>query len=321
VCGYLGENVDWHVGFAAAGVGMALGLVQYVLGAKYLPPLAPIEESPTTARHRKLAVVGIVLFLAIVAVTALAIQSDWIDLNTITVIFGVAIVLLPIVFFISVLSANDMEPIERKRFISIIVFFVFSIFFWSAFEQAGSSLTIFARDYTDRFLMGIELPASFFQSLNPLYIIILTPVFALFWLNSGKKMISPTKFSLGLAILGMGFMVLAAGSFFISVSTPQISPMWLVVTYLFHTIAELFLSPVGLSLTTKLAPAKYASQSMGVWFLSSAVANFIGGEIAGYIADLVLWQLFGVIALTGLISGSVLFAVRKSIQNLMGGIR
>jgi POT family proton-dependent oligopeptide transporter len=218
--------------------------------------------------------------------------------------------------------AGGLDEVERKRIAVIAILFIFSAIFWSGFEQAGSSLNLVAERLTDRNILGWEMPASWLQSVNPLFIIALAPVFAGIWISLARRNqepSSPAKFSFGLVFLGLGFLVLVVATG-LSGAGAQISPMWLVLTYLLHTIGELALSPVGLSTVTKLAPQRVVGQMMGVWFMSVSLGNLIAGQVAGFIETLPLPQLFGTVAAITIGAGLLLLLLVKPTRKLMGGV-
>jgi len=327
ICGFLGEKVDWHLGFGVAGLGMLLGLTQYVLGKRHLgnagrrPDAA--QDPERAAADRKRLMLGVVAVLATAAaVYALAGLGVFeITPEAIANAFGVVLLILTVVFFGWLLSRPDWSPTERKRLIVIVVLFIAASFFWGAYEQAGSSLNLFARDTTDRVLMGYEFPASWFQWVPALFVILQAPLFAWLWVRMGRRQpSSPTKFSLGLIFVGLGFgvMVVAAS---LGASGVKVGPQWLLATYFLHVVGEMCLSPVGLSTVTKLAPNRVAGLMMGVWFLASAVGNYLGGRVAGMYGSMPLWQLFAIVGGTTVIGGLVLLAVSRMIQKLMGGVR
>jgi len=201
--------------------------------------------------------------------------------------------------------------------------------FWSGFEQAGSSLNLFAKRYSDRMFFGWEIPASWFQSVNSIFIIALSPVFAWLWIWLSKKNLvigTPVKFGIGLIFLGLGFAAVAIASQQIGGGSKPIW-MWLILTYFLHTVGELFLSPVGLSAMTKLAPKKLVGQMMGIWFMSTAFGNLIAGLMAGEMDDTAIVanpqlmpDLFWFIVKSTVISGTILLLFSKPIRKLMGNI-
>jgi POT family proton-dependent oligopeptide transporter len=194
------------------------------------------------------------------------------------VIVGVAVL-----FFARVLLDSKLTKIERNRTVVLVALFIGAALFWSGFEQAGSSLNLFAERYTARELLGIVIPAEAFQSLNPVYILIFAPFFSALWINLGRRNLDPSipmKFALGFAQLGIGFGFMWFAASLIQ-DGDQVLPTWLLLTYLFHTTGELCVSPIGLSATSKLAPRSYYSQMMGMWFFGAALGNLLAGLLAG----------------------------------------
>jgi POT family proton-dependent oligopeptide transporter len=195
---------------------------------------------------------------------------------------------LAVAFFAYLFIAGGLKGDEKKRVLVIAVLFVFAAIFWSAFEQAPTSLNLFARDFTERNLGGFEVPATWFQSINSAFIILLAPLFAALWVRlgaRGRDLSSPGKFSLGLFFAGIGFFMMIFAAYLVvnSGGATKVSPWWLVGSYFFQTIGELCLSPVGLSSMTKLSPRRYVGQMMGIWFLAAAVGNLIGGLVGGHV--------------------------------------
>ncbi|HVF41173.1 MAG TPA: peptide MFS transporter [Gemmatimonadaceae bacterium] len=295
VTGYLGEQVDWHIGMGAAGVAMLLGLTVYGLRAqKTLGPigLTPTRHPDPTVQARqertvKLSVGSILLAIALVFIAA---ATGGIELNAAAIAEYMTYLMVAMAagFFAYIFLLGKLNGDERKRVAVIVVLFVFAAIFWSAFEQAPTSLNLFARDFTDRTVGGFEIPATWFQSVNPLLIIIFAPMFAALWVGMARRggdLSSPAKFALGLFLAGLGFviMIFAANAVVASGGQTLVSPWWLVGSYFFQSVGELCLSPVGLSSMTKLAPRRFVSQMMGIWFLASALGNLIGGRVGGHV--------------------------------------
>ena len=327
VCGYLGQRVNWHLGFAAAGVGMVFGLIQYVLGDKHLgeagarpAPTASPAEADANWRLAKvlggggaLALVTFVLlvYAGIVPVTPTQIADA----------AGYLLLVTTVVFFAWLFLSGDWTPAERKRLYVIGVFFLCAALFWSEFEQAGSTLNLFADRATRNSILGANFPSSWFQSANALFIIMFAPVFAWLWITLGsREPSSPIKFAFGLMGVGLGFALLVPAAQAAAPGT-LVSPLWLIATYLIHTWAELCLSPVGLSSMTKLAPARVAGLMMGVWFLGASVGNFIGGRLASFYESFPLPSLFAVVAGFGIVFGLLLLVFSKTIKEWMGDVR
>jgi POT family proton-dependent oligopeptide transporter len=336
VTGFLGETVGWHWGFGAAGVGMFLGLVVFWLTAgKTLGPIGrEITRHPDAAaqaaQERQVkrvvaAALGLLAVLfALAATGVLTLDAQAIGRSMTYVLVGLALG-----FFAYVFLFGQLDGDERKRVAVIVVLFLFAAIFWSAFEQAPTSLNLFAKDFTDRQVGGFEVPATWFQSINSAFIILCAPMFAALWTGLGRRgrdLSSPAKFALGLALAGVGFavMILAANEVVASGGTLKVSAWWLVASYFFQTLGELCLSPVGLSSMTKLSPRKFVGQMMGIWFLASAVGNLIGGLVGGNVDPEKLEQMPQLFTVTSLFlfgATVVLGALIVPIRRMMAGVK
>jgi proton-dependent oligopeptide transporter, POT family len=321
VCGYLGEKVNWHLGFGAAGVGMVLGLVQYRLGGKYLGSagMRAAEAGDRTALRR----LGTGILVATVAAAVLAALhvAGVLHLTLIGVAqsTGFFMAALALVYFSSLLFFGKLSVAEKKRVVLIFVFFLAAVLFWSGYEQAGSSMNLFAERLTNRVIAGWEMPASWLQSVNPVFIIVLAPLvgFVWVWLRS-REPSTPAKMGYGLALLALGFFVLAWGAAF-TTGGAKVSPMWLIVTYFLHTVGELCLSPVGLSSVTKLAPRRLVGQLMGTWFMGTALGNLIAGLAGGGFEGMTTGELFAAVARVTGVAGLILLVFSRPLKRLMGG--
>ena len=326
VCGYLGQRVNWHIGFGAAGIGMVCGLIQYVAGARYLGDAglhpAPAASPAAAAQLKARAQIGGVTALVALLAIAFGMYSGALPISAKQVADAAGYMLLGIVvvFFAWLFLAADWTPAERRRLYAIGVLFVASAIFWSEFEQAGSTLNLFGDRNTRLDVFGWTFPSSYYQSLQPLFIITFAPVFAWLWIRLGRREpSSPAKFGLGLLFVGAGFALLVVAAN-LSANGVKVSPWWLVVTYLLHTFGELSLSPVGLSATTKLAPARVAGLMMGVFYLAISVGNFIGGRLASLYGAMPLPNLFGAVGAVGIGVGLVMFGLTPPIKRLMGDV-
>jgi POT family proton-dependent oligopeptide transporter len=235
---------------------------------------------------------------------------------------GVFLLVLSVAFFGWLFFAGDWTREERGRLYAIGLLFLAAALFWSVFEQAGSTLNLFADRDTHNVFLGYEFPSSWYQSLNSLFLFALAPAFAWLWIRlarTNSEPSSPAKFGLGLVFVGAGFAVLIVAAR-LSQQGVQVSPMWLVITYLLHTIGELCLSPVGLSAMTKLAPVRIAGLMMGVWFLATSVGNYIGGRVSAFYESWPLPGLFGAVAAFGIAAGLIMFALVPPIKKMMGRI-
>ncbi len=328
ICGWFAERVDWHLGFSLAGIGMTLGLIQYARGFKHLRGAGELRgeaaDPPRVAAARRQ--LGIAL-LAILAAAAAVYGMSAAGLLNMTVVgfaqtTGAIVVVVAILYFASVISFGCHDRVERQRVFVIFLLFLGAAMFWSGFEQAGSSMNIYARDFTDRVFFGWEVPTTWLQSVNPIFIILLAPVMGMLWVKLGARNPSiPMKFGMGLVLLGVGFLVLAWGSLYVpenAASDPAIgvAMTWLVVTYFFHTVGELALSPVGLSSVTKLAPHRLVGQMMGTWFMGAALGNLVAGLVAARIEMLPPEQLFSVVAAI-VVGAGLLFVLFSPVINRM----
>jgi POT family proton-dependent oligopeptide transporter len=283
VCGFLGESLNWHYGFAAAGIGMVLGVVQYALTQQHLGEAGKHPSHPSATPSRDWAIVwvalgGILLVAAFTLAGLVVIDPVALAKGTTVLIVSVAALWFAWAFLLARLGLD-----EKKRLVVVLILFFASALFWSGFEQVGSVMNLFAERHTDRVLFGWEMPAGWFQSLNPMLILLLAVPVSTLWLGLARRDILPSlavKFAAGLLLLAAGFLVMHFASRN-ALSAGKVTGLWLCLTYLLHTVGELFLSPVGLSAVTKLAPAKLASQTMGIWFLATSLGNLLAGLLAG----------------------------------------
>lgn len=268
ICGTLGEKMDWHYGFGAAGIGMGIGVLVFYFGQKLLPShigIKPQKKKEFTPRARQLT------------------QVEWNHIKT------------------------------------ILVLSFFSIFFWAAFEQAGSSMNLFADRYVDRSVGEWQIPASLFQSVNPVFILLFAPLFAKMWTSlarRNKEPDKPVKFAFGLLLLSAGFFCLVLGAR--QIAEEGFAGMhFLLLAYLFNTLGELCLSPVGLSMVSELAPTHLTSLMMGIWFLSNAVAHYLGGVFSGMVSEISLRIFFGVFVVMAVCSAVLLLLIRPILYSWM----
>ena len=322
VCGYLGQQINWHLGFAAAGVGMTLGVIQYVLGggnlgdAGQLPAPATPEQRAKWRRQGQLAggvLLALVLIIGVGGYTGLVPVSA----KQVADAAGVMLLLIIVGFFGWMYSSSEWTADERKRLYVIGVLFLAASLFWSVFEQAGSTLNLFADRNTYNNFFGFDFPSSWFQSMNSLFLIIFAPVMAWVWVRmsaQGREPSSPMKFAWGLLLVGLGFVILIPPA---QASGQLASPLWLTATYFLHTIGELCLSPVGLSAMTVLAPTRIGGLMMGIWFLATSVGNFIGGRVAGLYESFALPSLFASVAGFAIVAGLILMVLSPSMRRLM----
>jgi len=313
-CGFLAQNDGfrsmlagwglspqsaWHFGFGAAAVGMFFGLIQYTLGKRRLPAAAeqpvgagdPAEAARARRTFLMAAGVIVALILAIVGLSAsgtLAITPTGVGTT-----IDVVLVVITVGFFFWLFTAGQWTSEERKRLIVILVLFLGAAVFWAGFEQAASTLNLFAERSTANTILGWEYPASWLQSVNSLFIIIFAPIMGALWYKLGpRNPASPAKFSWGLFFLSAAYVLMIVASLAAG-SGAKVSPMWLVGCYFLQTIGELCLSPVGLSAMSTLAPARVSGLMMGVWFLASSIGNKVAGRVGGLYESFSLPTIFG----------------------------
>jgi len=317
----LDPTTSWNWGFGVGALGMFFGVIQYRLGWKHfgtagIHPSIPPESAEGRSARRQLGG-GVVALLALVAILVVLVRQGVVGVEAVTSAFSWVYLVLVLAFFAWLFLGNAWTTVERKRLIVIVVLFAGAAIFWSAFEQAATSLNLFAANNTRNSVFGLTFPSSWFQSVNALMIIIFAPVFAWIWMSLGKHdPSSPAKFAFGLVSVGLGFVVMVAAAK-ASANGVLVSPWWLVATYLLHTIGELSLSPVGLSSMTRLAPDRVKGMMMGVWFLAASVGNLIAGGVLGFYATFTLPQVFGAVAAFAIISGLVMFALVLPIKRMM----
>jgi POT family proton-dependent oligopeptide transporter len=326
VTGFLGERVGWHWGFGAAGLGMVIGLVTFrARAAKTLGPIGT-EPAGTIADQQRvrriaLGVLGLIALVVVLALTGVFTIEPLAIANMMkNIILSMAVLYFAYLFFFAKLTGD-----EKKGIAVVLVLFIFSVVFWSAFEQAPTSLNLFARDFTDRTVFGWEVPATWLQSANSLFVILFAPVLGAIWValgRRGKDLSSPTKFAIGLAFAGVGFLLMLAASNRVlsSGAVVRVSMLWLIASYFFQSIGELALSPVGLSAMTKLAPRRFAGLTMGAWFTSLALGNLIAGIVGGNVDPEKLSEmpiLFQRTAYSLFIAAAVLVALIVPIRRMM----
>jgi len=333
--GTIGEKISWQVGFAGAGVLMLLGLIQFHVMRNTLPPTADDSSAKTPEERRKAwtaLFTGLGLFGALIASAVFGAF----DLEPVAIAekVGVAIVIIAAFFFGYVFLFGKLSSDEAKRVSVILVLFFGAATFFMGFELAGSTFNLFARDFTDRSAFGSffsdgQHPASWYQSLNPLFVVAFSPVFAALWVQLGRRNLEPSipaKFALGLIQMGLGFVVIAYAAHIVVTGGDgtKVLPVWLLLTYLLHTFGELCLSPIGLSAVTKLVPPRFVSQMMGTWFAGTALGNLLSGLIAGHLgADDIASapHRYLLIFALALVLGLLMAIMVKPIKRLMGGVR
>jgi proton-dependent oligopeptide transporter, POT family len=286
VTALLAKLYGWHVGFLAAAVGMAAGLVYYV---KTRHRLADVGRLPTTEpKSLQWNFFGVVI--GAFALLAILLWTGAVHLSPVQLQGGAmhVMVLATLAYFAWLLLFAGLSAQEKRGIAVLFVLVAASTLFWAGYEQAGSSLTLFAERHTNRMIGSFEFPAGWFQSVPAIFVLLCAPLLASLWQylgNRGRDLSVITKFALGLLGMGVGFLVMVGAAKVIGHSllgaTGGAGPLWLVLTYFFHTVGELCLSPVGMSATTRLAPQRFAGQAMGIWFTSLAMGNLFASQLAG----------------------------------------
>ena len=316
------ENA-WHWGFGMAAVGMCFGLVQFLGGWKHLgsagmyPVPAESPEQATSQRRLLRMGLGVVIGGAVLLWLLSSAGIIRITAQGVSNALGVVLLVTTVAFFAWMFLAARWTAEERKRLVVVLVLFVAAMIFWSVFEQAGSTLNLFAQRDTRTEAFGVSFPPSWLQSVAPFLLVVLSPVFAWIWWRLGTRdPSSPTKFTIGLVCVALSFAILV----FPAQAAEQgirVSPLWLVATYFLHTVGELCLSPVGLSAMTRLAPARIAGLTMGVWFVALSVGNYLGGRVGGLYETFSLPGLFGAVAAFAGLAAVVLALLIRPIRRML----
>lgn len=325
ICGTLGETVGWEYGFGAAALGMLLGLVWFALRAETLGNIGfPPKMNVNALRLgiKDWGHIGIYILVNFVAVYAfIELWGALTESIKNALVISLAVLGTLGILFIVFKNTNGSNEWSRVRVIFILAFF--NIFFWAGFEQAGGTFNLFAAENTDRSFFSMEIPASYFQSVNAIFIFALAPVFSTLWIvlgRRGKNPNTPAKFALGLILLGAGFLIMNI-AWNLSADGNLVSPFWLIAVYMTHTLGELCLSPIGLSMITKLSPPKIVSVMMGLWFSSIALANYMAGILENLLHTLLPdLGLFNFLTLTSLAAGVLLYLLSPKLKSMMRGI-
>jgi POT family proton-dependent oligopeptide transporter len=313
----------WRAGFLLPALGMALGVVQFLLTRGTL-----LGAGVAAAPGRRGSWTPVIVLLALLALVVALAATGRIHIDAVTLSNGAtwAYALLAAVYFGYLFFFAQLNRTERRRALVMAALFVASVTFWAGYEQQGASFNLFADRYTDRHILGWNMPAGMLQAVNPFFVISLAPVLAWLWIALGKRGLdlpAPVKFAIGLFCLGLGFLVMYFASLHV-LAGELVLPVWLLATYLLHTIGELCLSPVGLSYMSKLAPPRFVGQVMGLWFLSLALGGNLAGQLSGQYDSSHLESLPGLFRQVfwyGLIGGLVMLALTPPIRRLMGGVK
>ncbi|WP_054707575.1 peptide MFS transporter [Bacillus sp. JCM 19041] len=321
IVGTLGQKYNYHLGFAVAAVGMFIGLIVFLMThKKYLGTAGEMPPNPLPANKRKNVIVSLVVGgLVILAASALLLAYEIVTITFFINAVSILGVLLPIIYFIAMYRSKKTTSDEKSRLIAYIPLFVAAVMFWSIQEQGATILALYAAERTQLSLGSFTLQASWFQSLNPLFIIALAPIFAWLWLKLGSKQPgTPIKYGIGIIFAGASFLIMVIPAM---MGGTQVSPLWLVFSFFLCVIGELLISPVGLSITTKLAPKAFSAQMMSMWFLTNACAQALNAQLAGVFDKVSETTYFGVLGGTAVILGLAMFALTPMIKRAMRGIQ
>ncbi|EFR45394.1 peptide MFS transporter [Streptococcus pseudoporcinus] len=327
IVGYLGQEINFHLGFSLAAIGMFFGLVQYVRdGKKYLSedslhPTDPLSDAEKQNLKKKSLIAAILVVLLVIILKLL----NLLTINSIINIFTFIAIVIPIYYFFKILSSQKISKTERSRVWAYIPLFIASILFWSIEEQGSVVLALFADDqtrlYFNLFGQHINFPSSYFQSINPLFIMLYVPFFAWIWAKLGSKQpSSPKKFAYGLIAAGLSFVWMMLPGMLFGVHA-KVSPMWLIVSWAIVIVGEMLISPIGLSVTTKLAPKAFQAQMMSIWFLSNASAQAINAQIVKFYTPGNEVAYYGIVGTITIVFGFLLFFYVPRIDKLMAGVK
>ena len=328
IAGWLALRFGWRIGFLAAAIGMPLGLLQFWLSRARLggAGVHPNRPDGGAGLQRDWTALGIAV--VVLGVLAALLLTGTIAVSPAPLARSAAYVLVGMAgaYFLYLFLGAGLDAAERRRIQVVLVMFVACALFWSGFEQAGSSMNLFAKRHTDRWIGDFEIPAGWFQSVQPAFVILFAPVFSALWVRLARRNLDPAapfKFAFGLLLMGLGFLFMVEAASLVAGGT-QSPAYFLVLTYLVHTFGELCLSPVGLSTVTKLAPARFVGQMMGVWFLASSLGKLTAGLIAGSFDPNDLGAMPGrflFIVVYGVGIGLLLLVLSPRIARWMGGVR
>jgi proton-dependent oligopeptide transporter, POT family len=325
VCGYLAQAYSWQAGFAATAVGMTAGLVHYVIDWRGLGDLGARPKNSLSADERRAlwtpAAIGAAVLVAL-AVVGFVLRPS---LEAVEQALTAVVVVLPIGYFLWLIKPGDRPRVERRRLTALFVLFLATAAWYAVVAQAGSTLNVFADLDTQREVLGFRVPAAWFQSINPVCILLFAPVLAWLWMRLGDRQPStPAKFAMGLLLVAVSMVLMIGAGQYAPVegrATVLVSPLWLVVVYLVQTIGELLISPIGLSVATRLAPANATSQILGVWFLSLAIGAALSGELAALYGMVGVQAYYGLLGLLMLGAAVALVLLRGPLLQWMEGVR
>ena len=321
IVGYIGEDINWHLGFAIAGVGMLIGLAQYMAGWRGLGRVgAEVPNPASPAERRRAGVQTLVSIAVIVIVVGVALGVLGLSIGDITVLFTFVVVAIAAFYFWRLFRQPQLTPVDRDRLWAFLYLFLGAVVFWAIYDQSGSTINEFVSQFTNMNVGAFAVPISWIQSINPVFIIIFAPIFAVMWTKLGSRAPStPVKFAMAIFGVGLSFLIMVPAA--LQAENGEQSALWWIVSvFLVQTWAELLLSPNGLSVTTKLAPAGLVSQMLAVWFLATAVGDSVGGQLVRLV-DVFGWAGYFISCGVGaIILGGLFLLVVPRIKRLMEGV-
>jgi len=323
VVGKIGMDYNFHAGFALAAIGMLIGLIVFMTTKKKNLGLAgTIVPNPLSPQEKKkyYGIFGAAI-IVLAIVLAITIPAGLLTFNSFIALIGILGFLIPAIYITVMYRSPKTTAVERSRLIAYIPLFLAAVMFWAIQEQGSTILASYADKRTQLEFAGFSISPAFFQSLNPMFIIIFAPVFAWIWMKLGDRQPSiPKKFSIGLLFAGLSFLIILLPAYF-GGENSLVNPLWLVLSYFIVVVGELCLSPVGLSATTKLAPAAFSAQTMSLWFLSNAAAQALNAQIVKFYTPQTEMMYFGIIGGASIVLSIILFIISPMIQNHMKGIK
>ena len=323
IVGTLGQKYNYHIGFGVAAVGMFLGLIVFIITRKkYLGLAGTYVPNPLGEGEKKKVYTRFILGAIVIAVLAtIGIQTGLLTINRFTYLVSFLAIIIPTIYFIVMYRSDKITKDEQSRLLAYIPLFIAAMAFWAIQEQGSIILADYANKRTELSFLGFGIQSSWFQSLDPLFVVLLAPVFAALWMKLGVRQPSTTrKFSFGLIFAGLSFVIMVIPAMIHSGSDSLASPLWLLLSFFIVVLGELCLSPVGLSATTKLAPAAFSAQTMSLWFLSNASAQGINAQIVKLFTPETEVAYFGIIGGIVIVLGIILFIIAPKIQRYMKGV-
>ncbi|WP_099352852.1 peptide MFS transporter [Fredinandcohnia onubensis] len=322
IVGEVGLKHNFHWGFAIAAIGMFFGLLFFVFTKKKNLGLAgTIVPNPLAPNEKKKVYTQISVGIIVVAILiAVGIPAGFLTFDSFIALIGILGFLIPTIYFVTMYRSSKTSDVERSRVLAYIPLFLAAVMFWSIQEQGATILANYADTRTQLQFAGFDISPAWFQSLNPLFIIMFAPVFAWLWVKLGDRQPSvPKKFSLGLLFAGLSFLVILLPAY-LGGTDALVNPLWLVLSYFIVVIGELLISPVGLSATTKLAPAAFTAQMMSLWMLSNAAAQALNAQLVKFYTPETEMTYFGIIGGASIVLGIILLFVSPKIQKFMKGV-